>query len=200
MKINLFALTGFGNFALQELLRHNVQIQHLYTRKEQGVFPYYKEKQLCNLAKEHNIETLYIPEDGSWDIKDEADLNLVVTFHRILHKNHRDKAQCNINIHPSLLPSYKGATPIEWMLYHQEKFCGISAHFMNEKVDDGELIYQQKYPLNVSTNGELRFFLAQQLPDAIDTIITSYPNFSTIQSPYKESYYPKFNYKEKNEN
>lgn len=47
-----------------------------------------------------------------------------------------------INLHGSLLPKYRGRTPHVWAIINGEKETGISAHLMNEKCDDGDLIKQ----------------------------------------------------------
>ena len=49
-----------------------------------------------------------------------------------------------INIHPSLLPKYKGLNTHERVLENNEKFTGCSVHFVNEKLDDGKIILQKK--------------------------------------------------------
>ncbi len=49
-----------------------------------------------------------------------------------------------INIHPSLLPKYKGLNTHERVLENKEKFTGCSVHFVNEKLDDGKIILQKK--------------------------------------------------------
>ena len=49
-----------------------------------------------------------------------------------------------INIHPSLLPKYKGLNTHERVLENNEKFTGCSIHFVNEKLDGGKIILQKK--------------------------------------------------------
>ena len=49
-----------------------------------------------------------------------------------------------INIHPSLLPKYKGLNTHERVLENNEKFTGCSVHFVNEKLDGGQIILQKK--------------------------------------------------------
>ena len=48
-----------------------------------------------------------------------------------------------INIHPSLLPKYRGAAPVEWALIKGEKETGITVIKMDEKIDHGEIIVQE---------------------------------------------------------
>lgn len=196
MKINLFALTGFGNIALKTLLQNkDVEILKLYTRKENDNFPYYEEKQLDNLARQNNIDVKYITNNDEWVIDENADLNLVVTFHRVFKRVHMNKAKKNINIHPSLLPSYKGPTPTNWMIYNREKECGISAHYITEEVDSGEIIYQERYPQEARDDSSLRKNLALKVGNIVQFIILNFPNYDIIKSTYEESYYPRFNLK-----
>ena len=49
-----------------------------------------------------------------------------------------------INIHPSLLPKYKGLNTHNRVLESNEKFTGCSVHFVNEKLDGGNIILQKK--------------------------------------------------------
>jgi phosphoribosylglycinamide formyltransferase-1 len=51
-----------------------------------------------------------------------------------------------INIHPSLLPHYKGKGAIEQAINDHKKIYGVSVHYVNEGMDEGELIAQVKVP------------------------------------------------------
>ena len=50
-----------------------------------------------------------------------------------------------INIHPSLLPKYKGLNTFERIIKNKEKKTGCSVHFVNEKLDNGKLIVQKNF-------------------------------------------------------
>jgi len=52
-----------------------------------------------------------------------------------------------INIHPSLLPKYKGLHAIEQALDSNDIFTGVSVHYVNEELDGGEIIEQRKVPI-----------------------------------------------------
>ncbi len=194
IKVNLLALTGFGNIALKTLMDYkgNVKIMHLYTRKEKNEFPYYKERNIASLATDLGIDSEYIPCSGKWSIKDSVDINLIVTFHRILKERHLKKALFNINIHPSLLPSYRGPTPTNWMIYNNEKVCGLTAHILTKKIDEGPFILQKSYRLSVKADALLRRFLALKVEGIVRSLIKDYPNYKVIKSPYQESCYPSF--------
>ena len=49
-----------------------------------------------------------------------------------------------INIHPSLLPKYKGLDTHQRAIDNNDKFCGCTVHFVNSKLDSGKIILQKK--------------------------------------------------------
>ena len=57
-----------------------------------------------------------------------------------------------INIHPSLLPKYKGLNTFERVLKKNEKKTGCTVHFVNEKLDSGKLIIQKSFYIGKSDN------------------------------------------------
>ena len=59
-----------------------------------------------------------------------------------------------INIHPSLLPKYKGLNTHYRVLENNEKFTGCSVHFVNEKLDDGKIILQKKIKIFKKDNAK----------------------------------------------
>ena len=66
-------------------------------------------------------------------------------FMKILSKNFIKKFKNKIiNIHPSLLPKYKGLNTHERFIKNREKFSWCTVHFVNEKLDSGKIILQKK--------------------------------------------------------
>ena len=45
-----------------------------------------------------------------------------------------------INLHSSLLPNYRGAAPINWVIINGEKETGVTTFFINKKIDEGDII------------------------------------------------------------
>jgi methionyl-tRNA formyltransferase len=67
-----------------------------------------------------------------------------------------------INLHPSLLPKYRGAAPINWAIIRGEKQTGVTTFLMNEKVDAGSIIQQKSLAISAEeTAGELTPRLAE---------------------------------------
>ncbi len=62
-----------------------------------------------------------------------------------------------INLHCSLLPQYKGPSPINWVIINGEKITGLTIFFINDKVDSGNIILQKQIEiLNNETAGQLQ--------------------------------------------
>ena len=70
---------------------------------------------------------------------------------KILSKNFIKKFNGKIiNIHPSLLPKYKGLNTHERAIKNKEKFSGCTVHEVNSKLDSGKIILQEK--VKISSN------------------------------------------------
>ena len=70
-------------------------------------------------------------------------------FMKILSKNFINKFKGKIfNIHPSLLPKYKGLNTHERVLKNKEKYSGCTVHFVNSKLDSGRIILQKKVKIS----------------------------------------------------
>lgn len=53
-----------------------------------------------------------------------------------------------INLHPSMLPKYRGPSPIEWQIINGDRYAGCTAHFMSTRVDAGNIITQGQMEIN----------------------------------------------------
>ena len=92
-----------------------------------------------------------------------------------------------INIHPSLLPSYKGASAIKDAILNGSKITGWSVHFVDEEVDSGSLIMQAALPILNNDNIESLSKKIQILEHKILPHSISHAGF-LIRSNFMESY------------
>ncbi|MCD6165715.1 methionyl-tRNA formyltransferase [bacterium] len=91
----------------------------------------------------------------------EADLFVVVAFRILPAEVIRIPPKGVINLHASLLPKYRGAAPIQWAIIRGEKYTGVTTFFIEEKVDTGDIILQEKVAIGEEeTAGELHDRLA----------------------------------------
>ncbi len=77
-------------------------------------------------------------------------------FMRILSKNFLKKFTGTvINIHPSLLPKFKGLNTHERAIKNKEKFSGCTVHYVTSKLDSGKIILKKKVPIKKSDTAYL---------------------------------------------
>jgi len=91
------------------------------------------------------------------------DLVIVAAFGQILPREIiRGQRRGCINIHPSLLPKYRGAAPINWALIRGEEKTGVTIMQMDEGVDSGDILIQDETPIGAEeTFGDLHDRLAK---------------------------------------
>jgi len=85
--------------------------------------------------------------------KNKINLICLAGFMKILSQNFIKKFKGKIiNIHPSLLPKYKGLNTHEKAIKNQEKFSGCTVHFVTKKLDSGKVIMQKKVKITKNDN------------------------------------------------
>jgi methionyl-tRNA formyltransferase len=103
-------------------------------------------------AVEHDIpllqpEKMKDPEFIQSLINLKPDLFIVVAF-RILPANvFTIPLLGSFNLHASLLPKYRGAAPIQWAIINGETETGVTTFFLDEKIDTGKIILQERIPI-----------------------------------------------------
>lgn len=141
MKVILCGYNWIGCSVLEQLLnaRHEVFV---YTHET----PYYIPS-VANMCKKYNIPY-------SFDNISKASLPftpdiICSIYYRYIIKPHIINA-CNkkiFNLHPALLPHYRGCSSLTWALINGEKEVGYTYHYIDEHCDTGNIIIQKKIPL-----------------------------------------------------
>jgi methionyl-tRNA formyltransferase len=75
----------------------------------------------------------------------------------------RKPHQIFINVHPGYLPHLKGKTPINGVFYNEMDFFGATAHLMDDGIDTGPVLYQEKQPVTQDMDLGLLYFLNFEL-------------------------------------
>mgnify|MGYP001249484601 CR=1 FL=1 len=102
-------------------------------------------KKIYNYNKKKISETKTLKDLKSNDIK----LICLAGFMKILSKDFIRRFSGKIlNIHPSLLPKYKGLKTHERVIKNKEKYSGCTVHLVNSKLDSGKIILQKKVKLS----------------------------------------------------
>lgn len=85
-----------------------------------------------------------------------ANLGIVVAFRMLPEIVWAMPEYGTFNLHASLLPDYRGAAPINYAIINGEKETGVTTFFLKQEIDTGEIIFQEKTPINPDeTAGEL---------------------------------------------
>ncbi len=119
------------------------------------------------------------------DSLDDADLAVVASYGRILTKYELNlpKFGC-INVHPSLLPKYRGPSPIQAAILNGDKTSGITIIKMDEKIDHGPIIYQEALELSDDDNFQtLSKKMFQRAAEILPKIIQDFVSGKSNQIP-----------------
>lgn len=152
VKVAVFASgngSNFENLVLQEKKQKNYEIKMLLTDKKNS----YAVKRSENLGiKSYIVELKDFKNKDEYEnkiieiLKDE-DIDLIVLggymkiISPVLLREYEGKI---INIHPSYLPNYQGKDAIERCFLDKNKETGVTIHYVDQGVDTGKIIYQEK--------------------------------------------------------
>jgi phosphoribosylglycinamide formyltransferase-1 len=135
-----------------------------------GIFSDVKDSNILKHSKDFDVPALYIDPgnknsvinrdlEKNWIYKIKAlnpDLIVLAGFMRILSKNILLEFDYRvINLHPSLLPSFPGLHAIEKAFHKKVKITGCTVHWVNEDIDEGEIIAQAPVRIMDSDDIEL---------------------------------------------
>lgn len=155
MKIVFMGTPQFAVTSLDAIFRSNYELLGVVTStdKPAGRGNKIQQSAVKNYAIENNI-SIYQPEklkDESFIKKLEelnADLFVVVAFRMLPEIIWKIPKKGTINLHASILPNYRGAAPINWAIINGEKESGVTTFFINDKIDTGDVLLNDKIEIN----------------------------------------------------
>ncbi len=118
-------------------------------------------RKVYNFKRKYRIENQILSDLKEHKVK----MICLAGFMKILSRNFITKFKGKIlNIHPSLLPKYKGLNTHQRALDNNEKYSGCTVHFVNSKLDSGKIILQKKVKIlkNDTKNSLARKVLIQE--------------------------------------
>ena len=174
---------GVINWLYQQQLLKGVAIQQVLNEHNPGMKQWLNQQGIEQVVVDRqNLETDFF----KWVKKLEPDIVIVYGFSFILSNQFFDLAKFGFyNIHFSLLPAYKGPSPVFWQLRNGEKMSGVSIHRMTKKADSGVVLVQMPYQISEQdTLGLLHVKLS-------DLVIPSLHQFLQLQLFAKEDNHDK---------
>jgi len=107
----------------------------------------------------------------------EPDFIVVAAFGQLLPKAVLDIAPC-INLHASLLPKYRGASPVQQALLNGDEVTGVTSMLMEEGLDTGPML--EKTPFTIPSDMRLRALMEQLTQDACTLTLSTLRRFGTL--------------------
>ncbi len=203
MKIVFFGSSDFALPSLNRLYASEHKVVAVVTQpdREQGRSMKPAPTPVKSLAIKHKTR-VYQPEkinDQAFitSVKAlEADVFIVVSFGSLMPQEVLEIPKMYaINLHPSLLPKYRGAAPVNWAIINGETRTGLTIIRMNERLDAGDMMLQRKVDIEKGDDAES---LSGKLADLGGVLLLDALRFMEIdkiilkkQSESQKSYAPK---------
>ncbi|MBR4993078.1 MAG: methionyl-tRNA formyltransferase [Lachnospiraceae bacterium] len=199
MKIGFMGTPDFAVGALEKIIEagHEVTLVVTQPDKEKGRGKELAFSPVKECALKHNIPVfqpvkIRLPENVEELKKYEADVFVVAAFGQILSKEILDMPRFGcINIHASLLPKYRGASPIAWSILNGDKETGVTIMQMNEGMDTGDILLQKAIAIDKKETTEGLFdklmdLGAEMIVEALDKLskgeLTATPQDESLAS------------------
>ncbi len=134
------------------------------------------------LAEENGIDVLQPERLGDEGIREaiekaKPDFIVVAAFGQLLPKSILDIAPC-INLHASLLPQYRGASPVQQSLLNGDEVTGVTSMLMEEGLDTGDIL--EKVEFAIPSDMRLWALTEQLTRDAADLTLSTMRHFKDI--------------------
>ncbi|WP_185864997.1 methionyl-tRNA formyltransferase [Blattabacterium cuenoti] len=161
LKIVFIGSNSFSLFPLIELYIKRYNIIGIITNPDNNfnknksysiIKQYALKKNIPFLQPKNFLDPFFLEKLKKWN----SDIQIVVSF-KILPKEIWNLPKLGtINLHPSLLPQYRGAAPINWAIINGEKKTGLTVFFIEKKIDSGKIIIQKEVEIKkFETAGQL---------------------------------------------
>ena len=134
--------TNFQNIVTNQELKEHEVVLMIHNTKECGAAKRAAKYGIPHCRVAHKDEQQVIELFKAWRV----DLIILAGYMRVLKKP--SEFHCPIiNVHPSLLPKYKGLNAVEQALESGDKTTGCTVHYVNDELDGGEIILQSEVPI-----------------------------------------------------
>ncbi|MDD4985661.1 MAG: methionyl-tRNA formyltransferase [Dehalococcoidales bacterium] len=119
----------------------------------------------------------------------QPDIIVVAAFGQILPRSVLDIPHCGcINLHPALLPRFRGASPVASAILAGEEFTGVSIMLMDEGVDTGPILARAQIPISGrDTTGSLTAKLSRMSAQLLLSVLPSWVNGTLSLQPQDEA-------------
>lgn len=196
MKIVFFGTPEFSASILTYLLEHGVDVVAVITKPDRpkGRSATPVPTPVKQVAQAHNIPFFQPPLVSAPEFANtlppfKADLFVVVAYGEIIKQHLLDMPRLGcINVHPSLLPKYRGAAPIQHTIINGETKTGVTIMHLIKKMDAGEIIKTAETPIDPNeTFPTLEATLCKMGSELLLEVIHQFEKGITTSTPQDDS-------------
>tara|TARA_B100000767_G_scaffold75160_1_gene71745 strand:+ start:175 stop:1113 length:939 start_codon:yes stop_codon:yes gene_type:complete len=159
LKIVFMGTPDFATYCLKRLIEKEYNVVGVITAPDRpsgrgqkvnisSVKKYALEQEIEVLQPSNLKDPDFISQLQEW----KPDVQVVVAFRMLPKEVWQLSSNGTFNLHASLLPKYRGAAPINWAIINGEKESGVTTFFIDEKIDTGNIIFQEKIKIEKAEN------------------------------------------------
>jgi methionyl-tRNA formyltransferase len=123
----------------------------------------------------HGLRVVWAPDVNASDFVRRIgpqDHGIITGFNQIFRAPLIERFRTVVNFHPSVLPLYRGPMPSYWCLRNGEAHSGYTAHRVTERIDEGEILFQESVPIAGSADaGEANRRIAARAATTFDRYV-----------------------------
>lgn len=196
MDYSFWGNTSFSAFILNDLINNGLMPKAVVTfsPKEFGRKKILQPNPVENIAKQHKIKIIYADNISNDVFLNESKtikeyVGIIASFGKIIPPNVlKIFSKGLINVHPSLLPKYRGPSPIQSSILNNDQETGATIFILDDKMDHGPIIGQMSLTLNIDDDYlSLSDKLAKLGSKLIINLVPKYLNGEITIKPQEES-------------
>ncbi|MFN9109902.1 MAG: UDP-N-acetylglucosamine 2-epimerase [Bacteroidota bacterium] len=147
MNIIFFGNWGLAKLILKKLVNlPDIEIKAVVTQYDASSNDEYFNA-VYNTAKENDLNIYNEYNQLSDELLNQSDIGICISYSKIFSKDILSKIDI-LNLHPAKLPEYRGPSPILWQLKTGANEIGATIHFVDDKIDCGDIVAQSTFSLN----------------------------------------------------
>ncbi len=199
LKIGFVTCVDLGKACLQAIYQAGYKVELAITLKDKNAQKKSGRTYIDDLCYENKTDLLkvdHINDNASLEFiqRHNLDILFVIGWSQLLSKKVIDSVRDIYGMHPTLLPIGRGRASIPWTILKKLKYSGVSLFRIEEEVDSGALILQEKFKIDENINATELYHLSKEahvrLIQKVLSMLSKNEIEEIYQDPEKISYWP----------
>jgi len=146
--------------------------------------------EVIQVAVEYGVPVYSVNKTNLYEILTNIDYNILVScgFSYVIDNDSLSTAEYAINVHPTLLPAYRGFRSGPYIIMNGESRSGVTIHWLTSEVDKGDILAQESFPLSIFETTRSMIRKCQDVePELLYRVIESIKQGTFVATPQDES-------------